>query len=223
MKPVDAQLLEAIDRYIELLCAPADTALTACLDRARAAGLPHINVSPVEGKLLYVITRLSRAQRVLEIGTLGGYSTIWLARALPPGGTVVTLELSPDYASIARDSVAAAVSHVTIDVRVGDAAASLGEMILRREPPFDVVFIDADKPSYVRYLNLALQLSHPGTVILADNVIRHGAVLEPAVDDPSAQGARAYNTAIAAHSRLESVIVPALREKVDGLSIAIVK
>lgn len=223
MQPVDAGLLEHIDRYIEALSAPVDPTLDACLQRARAAGLPAINVSAAEGKLLYLLARLIGARRVLEIGTLAGYSAIWLARALPAGGVLVTLEIDPACAELARRTLRQAVSHVTVDVRVGDAAATLRELIARGEPAFDLVFIDADKPRYVEYLELALRLAHAGTVILADNVVRHGTVLDPAAEDANAQGARAYNAAVAAHPQLESVIVPVLREKLDGLSIALVR
>jgi predicted O-methyltransferase YrrM len=223
MLPVDAALLDRLDRYIAALCAPPDPLLDANLRRAEAAGLPPIQVSPTQGKLLYLLARLARARRILEIGTLAGYSTTWLARALPPGGTIVTLELDPRYAAVARHNLEDAAPGVRIDVREGDAAVQLRAMTDAREEPFDVVFIDADKPRYVEYLDLAVQLAHPGTVVLADNVIRHGAVLDPRTDDANARGARAYNAVVAAHPRLESVILPLIRGKVDGLSVAIVK
>jgi predicted O-methyltransferase YrrM len=223
VKPFDHQLLERIDQYVEELFAPLDAALAANLARARAAGLPDINVSAAEGKLLYIITKIARARRVLEIGTLGGYSTSWLARALPAGGEVVTLELDPRHAEIARTSVHGVAPGVSVDIRVGDAVATLSSMIAAREQPFDVVFIDADKPRYLDYLELSLELSHAGTVILADNVLRHGSVMEAESDDPDARGARAFNTAIAAHARVESIVLPIIRDKVDGLSISIVK
>jgi predicted O-methyltransferase YrrM len=223
VKPVDARLLEDIDRYIEALSAPNDPALAACLTTAEAAGLPAINVSAVEGKLLYVVARLAGARRVLEIGTLAGYSTIWLARAVPADGAVVTLEINPIHAQVARQNLRRAVTHVTVDVRVGAAAATLRNMIACGQAPFDLIFIDADKPCYAEYLDLGLRLARPGTVVLADNVIRHGAVLDRAAADANAEGVRAYNAAVAAHPRLESVIVPMFREIVDGLSIARVR
>ncbi len=223
MKPIDTTLLERIDRYIEQLFAPEDDKLTGNTIAAQAAGLPAINVSAAQGKLLYILTKIAGARRVLEIGTLGGYSTTWLARALPPGGRVVSLELDAKHAAVARENVDGVAPGVTIDIRVGDAAAALRGMVEGGEPPFDVVFIDADKPRYVDYLDLVLPLSRPGTVILADNVIRHGLVLDAATDDPSAQGARAYNAAIAAHPRLESIVLPILRNSIDGLSISRVK
>jgi predicted O-methyltransferase YrrM len=223
VKPIDTTLLERIDRYIEQLFAPEDDTLRRNTIAAQAAGMPAINVSAAQGKLLYILTKIAGARRVLEIGTLGGYSTTWLARALPAGGRVVSLELDPEHATVARESVEGVAPGVTIDIRVGDAAAALRAMIDARDPPFDVVFIDADKPRYVDYLDLVLPLSRPGTVVLADNLIRHGLVLDAATDDASAQGARAYNAAIAAHPRLESIVLPILRDTIDGLSISLVK
>jgi predicted O-methyltransferase YrrM len=223
VKPADADLLMRIDRYIEDLFAPSDPVLARNLEQARIAGLPPINVSANEGKLLYLITRIARARRVLEIGTLGGYSTTWFARALPPGGRVVTLELDPRYAAIAKRNLQGAVPEIDIEVHVGDAAEVLRSLIGADEPPFDVVFIDADKPRYVEYLDLSLQLSRPGTVILADNVIRHGDVLDRSSTDASARGARAYNAAVAAHPRLDSIVLPILRDTIDGVSLSVVK
>jgi caffeoyl-CoA O-methyltransferase len=223
MNPVSADLLVAIDRYIEGLFAPTDSHLVNNLNAAEAAGLPAINVSAAEGKLLYLLTKIAGARRVLEIGTLGGYSTTWLARALPPGGTLVTLELDAKHAEVARRSLDGAAPGVGVEVRVGDAVASLRQMIESREEPFDVVFIDADKPRYVEYLDLSLQLCRSGSIILGDNLIREGLVLDPATTDESARGARAFNQAIASHPRLESLVLPIIRGKVDGLSISRVR
>jgi predicted O-methyltransferase YrrM len=216
-------LLARIDDYIEDLFTHQDAALSQNLRDAEAAGLPSINVSPNQGKLLYLLVKMTRASRALEIGTLGGYSTTWIARALPDGGKVVTLELRAEHAAVARKNLARAVHGVDIDLRVGPAADLLRSMIASGEPPFDVVFIDADKMGYVEYLTLALQLSHPGTVILADNLIRNGLVLEQHPSDQNAQGARAFNAALASHPRLESLVVPLVRKTIDGLSISIVK
>jgi predicted O-methyltransferase YrrM len=223
VKPFDERLLERIDRYIEDLFVGPDQALARNLQRAEAAGLPSINVSATEGKLLYLLTRIARARRVLEIGTLGGYSTTWFARALPPGGMLVTLELDPKHADVARANLRDAVPGVAVEVRVGDAVAELRAMIAAGEEPFDVVFIDADKPRYVEYLELALQLSRPGTIVLADNLLRHGDVLDANAPDERAQGARRFNDVIAAHPRLESLVVPLMREKIDGLGVSIVR
>jgi predicted O-methyltransferase YrrM len=223
MEPITGDLLERIDNYIEERFAPLDDALQRNLDAARKAGLPTINVSAAEGKLLYLLAKLAGARRALEIGTLGGFSTTWLARALPAGGQVVTLEGDPAHAAVARRSLEGAAPGVTIDVRVGDAADWLHAMIDSREPPFDVVFIDADKPRYVLYLELVLRLSRSGTLILADNVIWHGRVLDENTSDESARAARAYNKAIASHPQLESIVLPILRDNVDGLAISIVR
>jgi predicted O-methyltransferase YrrM len=223
MKALDAALFERLDAYLEGLFAVQDDVLTNNLARARAAGLPPINVSATQGKLLYVLTKLARARRVLEIGTLGGYSTTWFARALPAGAKIVTLELDPRHASVARRSLDGAAPGVAIDIRVGDAVAALDSMIATGEEPFDVVFIDADKPRYVDYLERALPLSRSGTLILADNVIRHGDVLDPPGGDENAAGVRRYNALIASHPRLESIVLPIIREKLDGLALSLVR
>lgn len=223
MESVNAQLIERIDAYIEGLFIPPDEVLSRNLADAEAAGLPAINVSPNQGKLLYLLTKIAGARRVLEIGTLGGYSTTWLARALPADGVLVTLELDPRHAEVARESLRRAELAPAIDIRVGPAADSLRDLIRSGAGPFDLIFIDANKSGYVEYLNLALELSRPGTVILADNVIRHGIVLEPAPDDPNDAGAKAYNEVIARHPRLESVILPIVRARVDGMSISVVR
>jgi predicted O-methyltransferase YrrM len=223
MEPVTADLLERINSYIEERFAPLDPLLERNLRAADAAHLPMINVSAAQGKLLYLLTKMAGARRALEIGTLGGFSTTWLARALPPGGTVVTLEVNPAHADIARRNLEGAAPGVAIDLRVGDAAEALQAMIERGEPSFDVVFIDADKVRYVIYLDLVLRLSHPGTVILADNVIRHGLVMDRASSDESARGARNYNDAVASHPRLDTILVPLLRDTIDGVAISIVR
>jgi predicted O-methyltransferase YrrM len=223
MESFNEQLAVKIDKYIEHLFNPHDEALAQNLRDAQAADLPTINVSPNEGKLLYLIARMVKAARVLEIGTLGGYSTTWLARALPAGGKVITLELDQKHAEVARGNLDRAGVSDRVEVRVGRAAASLRKMIDQHETPFDLIFIDADKPSYVEYLDLALQLSHTGTVILADNVIRNGRVIDDRLADEAARGAKAFNDALAVHPRLESLILPIIRQNLDGLSISIVK
>jgi predicted O-methyltransferase YrrM len=218
----DAARLARIDAYIEALFVPQDDALRETLRAADAAGLPLINVSANQGKLLYLLTRISGARRVLEIGTLGGYSTAWLARGLAPGGRLITLELDAARAELARRSLARSVPGIDVEVKVGAAAETLRTLIAVGEPPFDLVFIDADKPGYVEYLSLVLRLSRPGTVILADNVIRDGRVLDPPADDANAVAARRFNAVVAAHPRLESLVLPVMRQYVDGLSMSIV-
>jgi predicted O-methyltransferase YrrM len=223
MEPLNEQLIERIDAYIEDLFTPPDQALSRNLADADAAGLPPINVSPNQGRLLYLLAKMFRAKRVLEVGTLGGYSTTWLARALPADGLLVTLELEPRHAEVARRSLDRAALAAAIDIRVGPAADSLRELIRSRAAAFDLIFIDANKSGYVEYLNLALELSRPGTVILADNVIRHGLVLDPQPADPNDAGAKAYNEAVAHHPRLESIVLPIVRARVDGLAISLVR
>jgi predicted O-methyltransferase YrrM len=223
MEAFNEQLAVKVDQYIEQLFNPRDEALKQNLQHAQAAALPSINVSPNEGKLLYLLTKMSGARRVLEIGTLGGYSTTWLARALPAEGKVITLELDQKHAAVAQQNLDRAGVADRVEVRVGRAADALRTMIERHEAAFDLIFIDADKTGYVEYLDLALQLSHAGTVILADNLIRNGRVIDDRPDDASARGARAYNASLAARPELESIILPILRENLDGLSISIVK
>ena len=216
------QLAEQIDHYIERLFVPPDESLTQNLSDAAAAGLPTINVSPNEGKLLYLIAKMSRAKRILEIGTLGGYSTTWLARALPADGKLITLELDQAHAAVARRNLDRAGVGDRVAILIGRGVDVLDALLDRNEPPFDLIFIDADKPAYVEYLNRALRLARTGTVILADNLIRNGRVMNAQLTDASARGAHAYNEAIAHHPRLESLVLPIIRENLDGLSISIV-
>ena len=223
MEPLDEHLVERIDAYIEALFTPSDEALTANLADAAAAGLPEIHVSPNQGHLLYLLAKISGAKRALEIGTLGGYSTTWLARALAPGGSVVTLELDPHHAQVARRSLDRAQLAVPVEIRLGPAADSLRELARLGTAPFDLIFIDANKTGYVEYLELSLPLARPGTMILADNVIRHGAVLDAEPADANDRGARAYNQAVARHPRLESLVVPIVRRRIDGMAISIVR
>lgn len=212
-----------IETYIESLFVEPDPALTQNIADAEAGGLPAIQVSPNQGRLLYLLTKISGARRVLEIGTLGGYSTTWFARALPADGIVLSLELDQKHAAVARKSIdrAGIGSRVTIDV--GPAAETMQRLIRDRVLPFDLIFIDADKPGYVEYLDLSLQLSRPGTVILADNLIRDGAVLDEAVQEENARAARTFNAKLAAAPRLESIIIPVLGKRTDGMSISIFK
>jgi predicted O-methyltransferase YrrM len=216
----DEGLARRADAYVEGLFVPRDDALSRGLEDAEAAGLPSINVSPNEGKLLHLIARIARASRVLEIGTLGGYSTTWLARALPPEGRLVTLELEPRHAEVARANLARAGVADRIEIRIGPASASLRALIERHEPPFDLVFIDADKEGYVEYLELSLHLVRRGSLILADNTLRR--VFEDP-SDPGVRGIKAFNERIASHPRLDSLILPIIRGHLDGLSLSIVK
>ena len=204
-----------LDRYVSDLFAPEDAALTNCVAAMELGGLPSINVSASEGKLLYLLAKIVGARRILEVGTLGGYSTTWLARALPADGKLITLELDPHHAEVAAANIATAGLSDIVEVRVGAAAESLRKLADESEALFDVAFIDADKPGYVEYLELVAPLVRSGGLILGDNTLTHNAVLD---GDRSPIGR--YNKAVAAHPELESVIVATLREDIDGLLIS---
>jgi predicted O-methyltransferase YrrM len=220
---MDPDLRVQIEKYIERLFVAPDPALAQGLSDADAAGLPQIQVSPNQGKLLYLLTKISGARRVLEIGTLGGYSTTWLARALPAGGVLISLELDRKHADVARKNVDRAGVGSRVTIEVGPAEQTLQRLIQQRVPPFDLIFIDADKTGYEKYLELSLQLSRPGTLVLADNLIRDGGVLETAPKEENARAARAFNARLAADLRLESIIIPVNGKRVDGMSISIVR
>jgi caffeoyl-CoA O-methyltransferase len=220
----DNDLFVALDRYIDDLFAPEDDALLAAVAEARAEGLPQIQVSPGQGKLLYLLARLVGARRILEVGTLGGYSTIWLARALPDDGFMVTLELEPAHARVAAKSLHRAGLLERVELMVGPALESLPTLAARGVDPFDVVFLDADKVNYPNYYASIMRIVRPGSLILADNVIRAGTVLDPTDDDPSSGAARAFNAMIAADERLEAIVLQQVGVKGhDGLAIARVK
>jgi predicted O-methyltransferase YrrM len=218
------ELFTDVDRYIDGLFVPPDRALDEAIQSSVAAGLPQIHVSAAQGKLLYLLARLAGARRILELGTLAGYSTIWLARALPPDGRLLSLEVSGQHAALARTNLARAGVGDRVEVLVGPALDTLARLVERREPPFDLVFIDADKPNYPGYLEGALRLTRPGSLILADNVVRAGAVLSPETIDDNAAGARAFNAALAADPRVDATILQLVGSKGhDGLAIALVK
>lgn len=213
----------AVDRYVADLLVGRDDALDAALAASEAAGLPSIAVSPPQGKLLHLLARAAGARNILEIGTLGGYSTIWLARALPPGGRLVTLEYDPRHAEVARANVVRAGLGDVVDVRVGRAIDSLPQLAAEGRGPFDVIFIDADKIGYPAYLEWSLKLSKPGTMIIADNVVRNGAVADAASTDAAVQAVRRYNEMLAAEPRVSATIVQTVGSKgYDGLAIALV-
>jgi predicted O-methyltransferase YrrM len=214
-------LLLRIDSYVEGLFAPPDPALEGALRRSREAGLPEIHVSPNEGKLLQLLAEIAGAKRILEVGTLGGYSTIHLARALPEEGLLISLELDEGYAEVARESLANAGVEDRVEVRVGDARELLAGMVESGAAPFDLTFIDADKVSYPEYLEWALQLSRPGSLILADNTIRGGSVID--AEHESARATRKLNETLAKDPRLSAIILPLIREGIDGLAIARVR
>ncbi|CAI0845745.1 O-methyltransferase [Serratia entomophila] len=210
-----------VDRYIVDCLVEQDDPLLQALDANSAAGLPDHDVAPNQGKLLQLFARMVNARRILEIGTLGGYSTIWLARALPPDGTLVTLEANELHAAVARRNVANAGLSAQVALRVGPALLSLPQ--LQAEAPFDLIFIDADKPGNPDYLQWALRLSRPGTAIVGDNVVRNGAVTDAASKDASVQGVRRFFDMMAQEPRLSATALQTVGSKGwDGFSLAIV-
>jgi predicted O-methyltransferase YrrM len=214
-------LFSQVDAYIDALFAPEDDALTAALRDASAEGLPPIQISAGQGKFLYLMARLVGARRILELGTLGGYSTIWLARALPDDGRLCTLELEPRHAEVARLNLERAGLSAVVDVIVGPALDTLPTVLKTADAPFDLAFVDADKASYSAYFELVVRAVRSGGLILADNVIRGGRVLEAAPSDLNARGARDFNALIAADSRVEAVILQQVGVKGhDGLAVA---
>jgi predicted O-methyltransferase YrrM len=213
----------AVDKYITDLLVPSDPALEAALQAARAAGLPPIQVSPAQGKLLHLLARACGARQVLEIGTLGGYSTIWLARALPAGGRVVTLEADPKHAEVARANFSHARLTGAIELRLGPALETLPKLAAEGRGPFDLVFIDADKSNMREYLDWALKLSRPGSVIIADNVIRRGGVLDANSGDVDIQGVRRFNERLAAEKRVTATEIQTVGSKgYDGFALVLV-
>lgn len=212
-----------VDRYFaDALIAP-DPGLDTAIESNQKAGLPAIDVTPLQGRFLEVLVRATNARRILEIGTLGGYSTIWLARALPPDGRIVTLELEPKHAEIARANLHRAGFANRVDVRVGPASQSLAALLREQAAPFDFIFIDADKAGYPDYLEWSLKLARPGTLIIADNVVRDGKVIDPKNPDPNIQGVRRFTELIANQPRLSTAVLQTVAGKgYDGFAIAVV-
>ena len=213
----------AVDEYITGLF-PSDPALEMVLQATRAAGMPQINVSPVQGRLLHVLALTRGARTILEIGTLAGYSTIWMARALPADGKLITLESDPKHAEVARANIARAGLADRIEVRLGVALDVLPQLAAEGKGPFDLIFIDADKTNLTTYFDWAVRLARPGSLIIADNVIRHGDVLDDSSADASLQGVRRFNEALAADRRVTATIVQMVGIKgYDGMALAVVR
>ncbi|MGD0377782.1 MAG: O-methyltransferase [Streptosporangiaceae bacterium] len=214
----------AVDEYLGGKLLPPDEALESALQASAEAGLPPISVSPTQGKLLNLLARGQGARRILEIGTLGGYSTIWLARALPPDGHLITLEADTRHAEVARENLALAGLAGLTEVRVGRAQETLPHLASAGAGPFDVIFIDADKAGYPDYLRWSLDLARPGTLIIADNVVRDGAVADPASDDPAVQGVRQFIDLLAAEPRVSATVIQTVGSKgYDGFATAVVE
>ncbi len=213
----------AVDHYITGELVPHDEALEEALRASDAAGLPPIHVAPNQGKLLHLLARIQGARNILEVGTLGGYSTLWLARALPPGGRLVTLEMDPRHAEVARANFVRAGLSGVIDLRVGKALDTLPLLAAERREPFDFVFIDADKRSNPDYFQWALKLTRKGSVIVIDNVVRNGAVVDAASADPNIQGVRRLYELLAAEPRVSTTAVQTVGSKgYDGFAMALV-
>lgn len=212
-----------VDRYITDLLVPADPALDAALQSSATAGLPAINVAPNQGKLLMLLARIQGARTILEIGTLGAYSTIWLARALPPDGRLISLEADAKHADVARANISRAGLAQVVEIRLGPALETLPRLAAEGAGPFDFIFIDADKPGYPDYLSWSLKLARRGTVIIADNVIRDGKVIDPKSDDPRVQGMRRFNEQLAAERRISATEIQTVGSKgYDGFALAVV-
>ncbi len=213
----------AVDGYIVDHLVRSDDALDAALRDATAAGLPEIQVAPNQGKLLHVLARSINARHILELGTLGGYSTIWLARALPADGTLITCEVDPKHAAVARANLDRAGVSPLVDIRVGRALESIAQIAAENRPAFDFVFIDADKVNTAAYFEWALKLTRPGSMIIVDNAIRKGDVIDANSTDENVQGMRRYFEKVAHEPRVTATAVQTVGSKgYDGLAVAIV-
>jgi predicted O-methyltransferase YrrM len=214
----------SVDRYITDLLVGNDPVLESTLDASAAAGLPAINVAPNQGKLLMLLARLAGARLVLEIGTLGGYSTIWLARALSADGRIITLEAEPKHAEVARANVERAGLSARVDIRVGAALETLPRLVAEHAGPFDFVFIDADKPNTPSYFEWALKLSRRGSAIVVDNVVRKGGLADAASTDPNVRGMRQLMETLAAEPRVDATAIQTVGTKgYDGFALAVVR
>ena len=220
---MNKQLWTAVDQYTTDLLMPPDPVLDAALAASDAAKLPSINVTPSQGKLLMLLARLAAASQILEIGTLGGYSSIWLARALRPGGRLITLEANPKHAEVARANIARAGFASSVEVRLGDARAGVQQLAAEGAGPFDLIFIDADKQSIPHYLEWSLKMARRGTLIIVDNVIRDGALIDGASQDANVQGSRRLHEMLAAEPRVSATTIQTVGSKgYDGFTLALV-
>ena len=212
-----------VDRYISGLLIPHDAAMQAALEASAAAGLPDIQVSACQGKLLRLLIQMHGARRVLELGTLGGYSTLWFAGGLPVGGQLITVESEAKHAAVALENIARAGFADKVEVRVGPALKILPQLAAEEPEPFDLIFIDADKENYPEYFKCALRLSRKGSVIIADNVVRNGSVIDPNHSDPRVRAVRRFFELVAAEPRVTATAIQTVGTKgYDGLAIAVV-
>ena len=213
----------AVDVYINQMLVPSDAALEAAIEASEKAKLPAIAVTANQGKLLHILARLVNARNILEIGTLGGYSTIWLARSLAPRGRVITLEIDPKHAEVAKANVSRAKLEKSVEVRLGPALDSMKKLAKEKRKPFDLIFIDADKSNIPEYFKWSLKLSRPGSVIVVDNVVRKGAVLDAGSSDADVQGVRRFNEVLAKEKRVTATTIQTVGSKgYDGFTIVLV-
>jgi caffeoyl-CoA O-methyltransferase len=218
------QLFESVDHYISNLLAPEDDALIAATQSLEAAGMPAISISPNQGKFLQLLALLCNAKNILELGTLAGYSTIWMARALPADGQLITIEADPQHAAVAEQNIVRAGLASHVQIKTGKALDILPQLLHEGAGPFDMIFIDADKPPYTEYFEWALRLSRPGTLIVADNVIRDGKVLDENSTEPAVNGAQRFNKMLAANTAVTATILQMVGVKeYDGMALAVVK
>jgi predicted O-methyltransferase YrrM len=220
---MNATIFEQVDTYIKNLVAPEDSALKHAIESIQQEGMPQISVSAVQGRFLQFLVQLSKSRRILELGTLGGYSTIWMARALPENGKIISVEIDPHHAKVAQQNINAAGVSSKVEIRIGTAMGILDEMIRSKTEPFDLIFIDADKPPYPEYFQRALQLSRSGTVIICDNVIREGKVLDPHSGDENVKGVQRLNEMLSQQKGITATIVQTVGSKEhDGMALVLV-
>ena len=218
------KLFKEVDDYLNELFVPKDRVMKGVLKSLVEGGLPLMNISPIQGQLLYTLASLCKAKRILEIGTLGGYSAIWMAKALPERGKLITIEANPKHASIAQKNINKAKLDSKISIRQGKALEVLPQLIKEGEGPFDMIFIDADKPPYVEYFKLCLQMSKLGTLIIADNVIRMGNVIDKNQKDERVIGIRRFNKMLGKNPNAISTIIQTVgSKKHDGMALSVVK
>lgn len=221
---MNKETFKNVDNYINDLFVKEDQALLNVTASIEDEGIPAISVSPNQGKFLHLLAKMVNAKKILEMGTLAGYSTIWMARALPPDGKLITLEFDPKHAEVARKNIKEANLISLVDIRIGKALDLLPQIEAAGEAPFDMIFIDADKPPYTEYFQWAVRLSRPGTLIVTDNVIRDGKVLDDNSEDENVIGVQRFNKMLAANKAVNATIIQTVGEKDhDGMAIAIVK
>lgn len=220
---MEQEIFERVDQYISRLVGGEDEILRNTDRSIKEAGMPPISVSPNQGKFLHVLARTCNAKKILEVGTLAGYSTIWMARALPATGKLISLEFDPLHARVAKSNVDSAGLSAVVDIRIGKAIDLLPQLQTNGEGPFDMIFIDADKPPYTEYFQWALKLSRPGTLIVTDNVVREGKVLDPLSKDETVMGVQRFNTFLSGCREVTSTIIQTVGSKMhDGMALSVV-